>query len=69
MTEPTRVVRVVRGQPDADELAAVVLALEVVAARAIVAAPAPSSRWRMTYRPTAARQDPKLSRAKANWAR
>jgi hypothetical protein len=64
MTEP---IDVVRGQPDDDELAAVVQALGVVGAR--IAAPAAASRWRMTYRPTAARQDPKNSRAKANWVR
>jgi hypothetical protein len=69
VTEPIRVVRVVRGQPDADELAAVVLALEIVAARPVAAAPAPASRWRMTYRPTAARQTPNVARAKANWVR
>jgi hypothetical protein len=66
MTEP---IHVVRGQPDDDELAAVVHALGVVATRAAAAAPAAASRWRMTYRPTTVRQDPKNSRAKANWVR
>ena len=67
MTEPIRAVRVVRGQPDADELAAVVLALEVVATH--LPAAVPTSRWRASYRPTAARQTPNVSRAKANWVR
>jgi hypothetical protein len=64
VTEP---IKVVRGQPDADELAAVVRALEVVATHLPITVPA--SRWRASYRPNAARQTPKVSRANANWVR
>jgi hypothetical protein len=43
---------VTKGSPDDEELAAVVIALEVVAARALVSAPAESvSRWRTSLRP------------------
>jgi Acyl-CoA carboxylase epsilon subunit len=66
VTEP---IEIVKGQPDADEVAAVVLALEIVAARTVAPAPTPASRWRMTYRPTDARQTPNVSRANANWER
>jgi hypothetical protein len=43
-------VRVRRGQPDDDELAAIVMALDIVASRA-PAAPPPVSRWRASLHP------------------
>ena len=42
--------RVTKGQPDDDELAAVVIAFEIVAARVPAAAP-PVSRWRISLHP------------------
>jgi hypothetical protein len=45
-------VEVTKGSPDDEELAAVVIALEIVAAREAVSAPAePVSRWRTSLRP------------------
>ena len=43
MTGP---VEITKGSPDDEELAAVVIALEVVAARAVAVAPEPVSNWR-----------------------
>lgn len=43
MNEP---LQVTKGSPDDEELAAVVMALEVVAARPLVSAPTPVSKWR-----------------------
>jgi len=42
----TGLVEVTKGSPDDEELAAVVIALEMVAARAVASEPAPVSRWR-----------------------
>jgi Acyl-CoA carboxylase epsilon subunit len=39
-------VEVTKGSPDDEELAAVVIALEMVAARAVASEPAPVSKWR-----------------------
>jgi hypothetical protein len=45
------VVEVTNGSPDDEELAAVVIALEIVAARALGSAPAePASRWKTSLR-------------------
>jgi hypothetical protein len=41
---------VTKGSPDDEELAAVVIALDIVAARAAVSAPAPVSRWSSSLR-------------------
>ena len=54
MTEP---VRVTKGSPDDEELAAVVIALELVAARAVTAAPEPVSKWRTSLGSLRARGD------------
>jgi Acyl-CoA carboxylase epsilon subunit len=43
-------VQVTKGQPDDDELAAVVIALDIVAAR-VAAAPPQVSRWRVSLHP------------------
>jgi len=39
-------IEITKGSPDDEELAAVVIALEVVAARAVAGAPEPVSKWR-----------------------
>jgi len=44
--------RVTKGRPDDEELAAVVTALDIVAARSVVSAPAPVSKWKSSLRTT-----------------
>jgi hypothetical protein len=44
--------RVTKGSPDDEELAAVVIALEMVAARPLASAPAPVSKWKSSLRTT-----------------
>jgi hypothetical protein len=39
-----------KGSPDDEELAAVVMALEMAAARAVASEPAPVSQWRSSLR-------------------
>jgi hypothetical protein len=41
---------VTKGSPDDEELAAVVIAVEVIAARAVASEPEPVSRWRTSLR-------------------
>ena len=46
----TEGLHVVSGQPDDEELAAVVMALAVIAARPEVVEPAPASKWKASLR-------------------
>jgi hypothetical protein len=42
--------QITKGSPDDEELAAVVIALDIVAARAVTSEPAPVSKWRTSLR-------------------